>query len=77
MLKQFEPLLAAIVAVARGSVRQRHHIELFLPTLEAQGWQLNDAVQRIWAGERDLAALVAGLDEKSALLVRRVVEMLS
>jgi hypothetical protein len=57
MLKQFEPLLQAIVVVARGDESQRHHVELFLPTLEAQDWHLSDAVQRIWAGERDVAAL--------------------
>jgi hypothetical protein len=35
------------------------------------------AVQRIWQGQRDEAALTAGLDDVDAALVRRVLALLA
>lgn len=40
-------------------------------------WRITDAVQRIWAGERDWHALAEDLDRNSALLVLRVLETLA
>jgi len=40
--------------------------------LEERGWHIAEAVRRIWAGERDPAALTAGLDPGSTMLVLRV-----
>ena len=48
-----------------------------LPQLESKGWQISAAVQRIWAGERDTAALTDGLDSQDAALIRRVLELLA
>jgi hypothetical protein len=77
VLEQFAPLLQAIADVARGDDTSRAEIEQALPQLEQNGWMIADATRRIWAGERDAAALTAGLDANSAMLVRRVLEVLA
>jgi len=76
VLQQFEPLLQGIAAVAKGDDSQRAQIETLLPQLEENGWKLTEAVQRIWAGERDAEVLTAGIDGNSAQLVRRILELL-
>ena len=45
-----------------------------LPKPEENGWELTDAVHRIWAGERDATALTAGIDGNSAQMVKRILE---
>ena len=52
-------------------------IEAALPQYEANGWRLSDAVQRIWAGERELATLTAGLDASDTHLIARVLELVT
>jgi hypothetical protein len=63
--------------VARGDDRPRPEIEALLPQLEENGWMLAGPVRRIWAGERDAAALTAGIDGNSAQLVRRILALLA
>ncbi len=46
------------------------------PVLARLDWMLADAVRRVWAGERDAAALTEGLDEQDSALVRRVLLVL-
>ncbi|MDW8215393.1 MAG: tetratricopeptide repeat protein, partial [Roseiflexaceae bacterium] len=75
-LAPFEPLLAAIASVARGDAEQRPAVEAALAELETKGWMLRAPVTRIWQGERDLASLIAGLDEQDAALIRRVLELI-
>ena len=75
VLHQFAPLLEGIAAAATDA-RLRPEIEALLPQLEEHGWRLTDATRRIWAGERDPAALTASVDGNSATLVRRVLELL-
>jgi hypothetical protein len=48
-----------------------------LPQLEKNGWKLDNAVHRIWAGERDVVALTAGLDPYDVQLVRRALQLIS
>jgi uncharacterized protein HemY len=72
---QFEPLLESIVAVANGDVVQRSRTEVHLAELEKQGWKIREVVQRFWRGERNIAVLTAGLDERDASLIRRIVEL--
>jgi hypothetical protein len=76
VLREFEPLLRGIAAVARGDPGPRAQIKEVLPKLEENGWRLSAPVQRIWAGERDAAALTAGLDEQDTQLVRRILELI-
>jgi hypothetical protein len=77
VVQNFTPLLEAIAAVARGDDGPRAQIEAELPQLEENGWELTDAVHRLWAGERDPAALTAGLDDQDAALVRHILQLLA
>jgi hypothetical protein len=80
VMQQFEPLLQAIAAVARGEEPDgdlnRAAIEQLLPQLEENGWMLREPTQRIWAGERDGDSLTADLDAQDAQLVRRILALL-
>jgi len=75
--RQHGPLIAAIAAAARGDKQAREAVEARLPQLEANGWHIEAATRRIWAGEREWQALAEGLDNQDALLVRRVLETLA
>jgi hypothetical protein len=75
VLREFAPLLQGI-ADAAADESLRGEIEPLLARLEENGWMLSDPVRRIWAGERDAAALTEGLDEQDSALVRRVLELL-
>ena len=73
-----EGLKQAIAAAAgSGDVAQRHEIEQVLTELEAQGWHLKQAVEQLWAGERDARALTEGLDEQDSVLIARILELLT
>jgi len=75
VLRNSEMFLQVIAAVARGHSEQRAEVEDLLLQFEANGWHIADAVRRIWAGERNAAALTAGLDAQDSALVRRVLEI--
>ena len=77
VLTEFDALLRGIAAVAEGDNGPRTDIEQALPKLEENGWQLAEATQRIWDGERDAAALTVGVDGNSAQLIRRVLELIA
>jgi len=77
VLKEFEPLLQAIATVANGDDAPRATVEEALPRLEEQGWQISAAVQAVWAGERDLEALSAGLDDSDTQLLRRILDLIA
>lgn len=76
ILRTFDPFLHAAAAVARGDDEPRAAVEAALPDLEENGWQLAEAVRRIWAGERDAEALTAEVDPNSAGIIRRVLELI-
>lgn len=76
VLRNFDPLLRDAAAVARGDDASREQIEAALPGLEENGWRLTEAVQRIWAGEREAEALTADVDPNSALLIRRILQLI-
>ena len=76
VLRNFDPLLHDIAAVARGHDEPREQIEETLPKLEENGWRLTDAVHRIWEGERDAEVLTAEVDPNSAQLIRRSLELI-
>ncbi|PDW04857.1 hypothetical protein [Candidatus Viridilinea mediisalina] len=56
---------------------QRAEIEALLPQLEADGWRIATATQRIWAGERELAQLAAGLDVEDTALIARILSFVA
>lgn len=76
LIRYFDPLLQAIVAVANGNEVPRDQLEPVLTQLDGQGWMLSPAVHRIWEGERDEAALTQGIDPNSALLIRQLLARL-
>lgn len=74
VLREFEPLLQGIAAAA-GDASLRAELEPVLANFEEKGWMLRGPAHRLWAGERDPAALTAGIDPNSAQLVRRTLEL--
>lgn len=74
-LREAEPLLQGIVAAA-SDARQREALAPVLADLEEKGWMVRQSVQRLWAGERDAAALTAGLDAQDSALVLDLLQRL-
>jgi hypothetical protein len=75
VVEKFEPLLQEIAMVAAGDTTHRSEIEEVLAELETKNFHIREAVQCIWAGERDAGILTVGLDEVDGALVRRVLEI--
>jgi hypothetical protein len=48
-----------------------------LADLETKGSHLKDPVDDIWAGKRDVAALVQSLNEQDTALVKRLLEIIN
>jgi hypothetical protein len=74
--QQFGDLITAIVLVAQGAEQMRNEVEEELLLIEKDGWQINAAIQRLWAGERDWHVLAQRVDRQDALVILRVLEML-
>lgn len=72
----FQPFIAAIVAVAHGDDTRRAELSQILGELDNNGWHIRDATLRIWAGERDSAALTASLDAINTALVETILSQL-
>src|SRR5688572_2115095 len=77
VLREFEPLLQGIAAVARGNELYRPDIEAMFPFLEEHGWRITEAVRRIWAGERDWFSLMYGLDIQDSALLKRILDLIN
>lgn len=77
LLRKLDPLLRAVAAIAAGDTAQQLEVEEALAGLEKQGFLLREPARRIWAGERDPAALCAGLDETDAAIVARLLAMIA
>lgn len=69
LLQEFDVLIQAIAAIAGGDGAQRSRVLETLGKLEQAGYHLEQAVRRMWAGERQAAVLTEGLDPNSARLV--------
>lgn len=76
-VQQFEPLLQAIAAVARGDESERADVERALDDLERKGWRIRKAVRQIWQGERRRQRLTYGLDEVDTAIVNRILDLLA
>jgi len=76
ILRQFTPIIEAVAAAAQGHRQARAAVEAAFDQFERGGWRIVDPIQRIWAGERDEAALTAGIDSNSALIVREILKQL-
>jgi len=76
ILRQFGPVIAAVVAASRGDTAARQGVEELYDTLTRSNWRIVEPIQRIWAGERDETTLTAGLDEADTLIVRQILRQL-
>jgi hypothetical protein len=76
ILRELDPLLQSIAAVAGGDERPRTIVEAALIELEESGLDLLDIVQLIWVGERDENLLTANLDPISTAVVHRILALL-
>lgn len=74
--QEFEPLLGAVAAVAKGAVELRPQIEEVLPSLEENGWKITGPIHRIWDGERDPETLVEGMDPEETELILQVLDLI-
>jgi hypothetical protein len=69
-------VIEAIVAAAGGHAQARAVVEGLFEQFERGGWRVVEPIRRIWAGEWDEAALTAGIDPSSALIVREILKQL-
>ena len=76
LMDEFEPLALAAAAVAQGNQNARPQVEALLADLDEQGWHLSQAVQRIWAGEREIGPLSQGLDRQDRQVIQRILDIL-
>jgi tetratricopeptide (TPR) repeat protein len=80
-IRQYQPLIAAVVRAAQGDTEAQGFVEGEYPKMEAGGeqWHLaSDAIRRIVAGERDLDALTANVSSRTiALIVRTILTRLA
>jgi len=76
ILQQFAPVIEAVAAAAQGHSQARASVEAAFDRFEQGGWRIVEPIQCIWAGERDEAALTAGLDDADTLIVREILKQL-
>ena len=76
-IKGLEPLIAAVVAATNGNEEAREQVEDRLESLTANGWEIADAIKAIWLGERNAQKLTESIDRNSALIIRRILQLLS
>ncbi|WP_129678348.1 hypothetical protein [Candidatus Chloroploca sp. Khr17] len=77
MRNAHRPLLAELVEAKPASRKRTLQTAEALAHLEHQGRRLREPVERIWAGARDRAALVAGLDDQDAALIDRLLALIA
>ena len=65
------------MAAAGGDAAARARVEGRFDAFRQGDWQIVDAIQRIWAGERDAEALTAGIDYDSRAIVLAILARLS
>ena len=77
ILQQFEQVIAAVAAACGGDAGARAQVEGLFDRFRQGNWQIVDAIQRMWAGERDEEALTAGIDYNSRAIVRAILARLA
>jgi tetratricopeptide (TPR) repeat protein len=79
-IKQYEPLIAAIVNAAKGDEKAKAFLEGEYPKMQASGerWvNASKSIQKLVAGERDFAKLTDGMDREISLIIRRILQALN
>lgn len=77
ILQQFQQVIAGVVAACNGNAEAKTQVEALFDTFRRGNWQIVDAIQRIWAGERDADALTATIDYNSRAIVLAILAQLS
>lgn len=77
-IKEWQPVIAAVVAACQGNEEARNQLEPFLQEMgQTEDWKnLIPILRRIMDGERD-QDIVTGLDRTDALIVTRILQALS
>lgn len=79
-IKQFEPLIAAIVQAANGDEEAKSYLEGEYSKMQTGGeeWAKGaQSIQRLVAGERDMNVLTEGLIREIALIIMRALQVLN
>jgi tetratricopeptide (TPR) repeat protein len=76
-LANFQQLITDVARAAQGEEKLKAQIRSAFPQLKQGNWQIVDAIEAIWAGERDWYGLTEGIDRNSALLVRMILEQVT
>ncbi|MFZ5857034.1 MAG: tetratricopeptide repeat protein [Chloroflexota bacterium] len=78
-IKQFEPLIAAIVQAANGDEKAKAFLEGEYPKMQTnEQWAKGaQAIQQFVTGERDLSKLTDGLAREIALIIIRALQVLN
>ncbi|KAL0022488.1 hypothetical protein WJX79_010730 [Trebouxia sp. C0005] len=80
-IQKLEPLLAALAAVpwidpgAEDGQRVPYIKTAVLDEVEGMGWDIRGGVTRIWAGDRDLADILASKDPGSKIALETVIRL--
>jgi len=77
ILQRFQPVIAAVVAGCKGDAQARAQVEALFDTFRKGNWQIVDAIQRVWAGERDEEALTENIDYNSRAIVHAILAQLA
>lgn len=77
-IKQWQPIIKAVVAASQGNEESKNELEPFLQEMEqTNDWRnLIPVIRRIMNGERD-ENLFEGLDRTDALIVARILQVLN
>ncbi len=78
-IAKFDDLLGAIATLARGehhlTAEEDQTLTQILDQLEQNGWRGRNPIRRVLAGERDPAALTAGLDAQDSAVIQRLLAL--
>ncbi len=77
ILRQFDQVIVRVVAAVNGDENAKTQIVGLFDTFKQGNWQIVDAIQRIWSGERDADALTADIDYNSRAIVLAILDRLA
>ena len=76
-MQQFKPVIEAVTAGCKGDAWVREMVEGRFDSFRKDNWQIVDAIQCIWNGERDADALTADIDYNSRAIVLAILAVLN
>ncbi len=77
ILQQFQSVIAGVVAANNGDEEAKAQIEGLFDTFRKGNWQIVDAIQQIWTGERDAETLTDDIDYNSRAIVLAILQHLT